>query len=347
HGYRDHIELLREWNELVRLREESAPTVKAQHQLSSLDSRRHQVMQEAKDMLGRFGISTADPENLERVAGFLRQLESVRQKLTALERNWGWIDEQTRVDEAAAAGLRERAVRILQSAGLTYDPDRPWADHLRELSERVQGRQRWLTLTQELIPSAERRRLTDPRRAELESQVALAAGGAAARAPRNQREIDEERRRLLERQEQIQRKRADLRVQVEEVSRRVHAERPERLAQLERVTGAHRRARRFKESVELAITTLREGAAETHQRWAVFLTRRVGELVQVVGASIDQIRFGDDLDFSVRLVSGQQLARGKADQQLSAGARDQLYLAVRMAVSEFLSRGQTPLPLLL
>src|SRR6185369_7843238 len=58
-------------------------------------------------------------------------------------------------------------------------------------------------------------------------------------------------------------------------------------------------------------------------------------------------RFGDDLDFSVRLVGGQQLARGKADQQLSAGARDQLYLAVRLAVSEFLSRGQTPLPLLL
>ena len=348
HGYRDHIELLREWNEMVRLREESAPTVQAHHQLASLETRRQQATQEAKDLLGRFNITTPEPENLERVAGFLRQLEAVRQKLTALERNWGWIDEQKRVDEAAAAGLKERALRILQSASLTYDPDRPWSDHVRELSEKLQGRQRWATLTQELIPSAERRRLSEARRAELESQVALAAGGSGStRSPRNQREIDEERRRLLERQEEAQRKRSDLRVKVEEVSRRVHAERPERLAHLERVTRAQLRARRFKESVELAITTIREVAAETHQRWADYLNRRVGELLQVVGTTIDQIRFGDDLDFSVRLVSGQQLARGKADQQLSAGARDQLYLAVRLAVSEFLSRGQTPLPLLL
>ena len=347
HGYRDHIELLREWNELARLRDESAPAVQAQSRLAALDARRRQSMEEAGELLARFGVTTADPESLDKVAGLLRQLEAVRQKLAALDRNWGWIDQQKQVDEAAASGLRERALRILQSAGLTYDPSRPWSEHLRELAEKEQSRQRLMLLTRELIPSAERRRLSDARRAELESQVALAEGGTSSRSPRNQRSIDEERRRLLERQEEAQRKRADLRVQVEEVSRRVHAERPERRAQLERIQRARVRAQRFMESVELAITTIREVAAETHQRWADYLNRRVAELLQMVGSTIDQIRFGDDLDFSVRLMGGQTLARGKADQQLSAGARDQLYLAVRLAVSEFLSRGQTPLPFLL
>ena len=348
HGYRDHIELLREWNELARLRDERGPTVQAQSRLAALDARRIQATDEARDLLARFGVATPDPESLEKVAGFLRQLEAVRQKITALDRNWGWIDEQKRVDEAAASGFKELAIRILQSAGLTYDPSRPWSDHLRELAEKDRSRQRLALLTQELIPSAERRRLSEARRSELESQVALAEGSApTSRSPRNQRSIDEERRRLLERQEEAQRKRADLRVHVEEVSRRVHVERPERRAQLERVNRALVRARRFKESVELAIVTIRTVAAETHQRWADFLNKRVGELLQMVGAGIDQIRFGDDLDFSVRLVGGQTLARGKADQQLSAGARDQLYLAVRLAVSEFLSRGQTPLPFLL
>ncbi|HUK63850.1 MAG TPA: hypothetical protein VLV15_10960, partial [Dongiaceae bacterium] len=65
------------------------------------------------------------------------------------------------------------------------------------------------------------------------------------------------------------------------------------------------------------------------------------------GTGIDQLRFGDDLDFSVRVTQGPQLARGKADLQLSSGARDQLYLAVRLAVSEFLSRDQATLPVLL
>ena len=56
---------------------------------------------------------------------------------------------------------------------------------------------------------------------------------------------------------------------------------------------------------------------------------------------------GEDLDFSVQLDGGPLVARGKAHAQLSAGARDQLYLAVRLAVSEFLSRGKEPVPLLL
>jgi uncharacterized protein YhaN len=66
-----------------------------------------------------------------------------------------------------------------------------------------------------------------------------------------------------------------------------------------------------------------------------------------MGAQVDQVRFGEDLDFSLRLRDGQQSARGKALAQLSVGARDQLHLAVRLAISEFLSKPGNPLPLLL
>jgi hypothetical protein len=346
-GYRDHVELLREWNELMRLREEGSPAAQAQSQLAQLEGRRLAAIEEARELLGRFGIRTVDPANLDKVAGLLRQLENVRQKLAALDRNWSWIDEQKRVDEGAASGFKQRALRILESAGLDYDAERPWEDHARALSERAEIRRRWTTLTQELIPSAERRSLPDAQRAELESQVALGEGTVAEGARRGQRELDTERRRLQEELEDTQRRRSDLRVKVEEVCRRVHAERPEKLAQLERIQRALQRARRFQSAVDLACRTIKEVAAETHQRWADHLNRRVGELLAAVGTSIDQIRFGDDLDFSVRTATGLSLARGKADQQLSAGTRDQLYLAVRLAVSEFLSRGQTTLPILL
>jgi len=49
----------------------------------------------------------------------------------------------------------------------------------------------------------------------------------------------------------------------------------------------------------------------------------------------------------VQLDGGPLVSRGKAHAQLSAGARDQLYLAVRLAISEYLSRGGESLPLLL
>ena len=59
------------------------------------------------------------------------------------------------------------------------------------------------------------------------------------------------------------------------------------------------------------------------------------------------MRFGDDLDFAVSLASGHQASRGKAVHQLSSGARDQLHLAVRLAITEFLSRGGESMPLLI
>jgi DNA repair exonuclease SbcCD ATPase subunit len=88
-------------------------------------------------------------------------------------------------------------------------------------------------------------------------------------------------------------------------------------------------------------------ARETHRRWAGFLNERVGELLHELGSSIERVRFGEDLDFAVTLANGQQAARGRALHQLSSGARDQLHLAVRLAIGQYLSRGRESLPLLI
>ena len=140
--------------------------------------------------------------------------------------------------------------------------------------------------------------------------------------------------------------RGDLRQQVDEVVRRAAAREPELLAEQARVEQGLERARRFKRGVELAVTTIQEVAQETHKRWAEFLTRRVGELLAGMGSQVENVRFGDDLDFSLGLPGGQRVTRGKALLQLSAGARDQLHLAVRLGLSEFLSKPGDPLPLL-
>jgi uncharacterized protein YhaN len=267
------------------------------------------------------------------------------------------MDDERRVAEAAVAGLKERAVRTLQAAGLSYDPGRPWADHASELAERVQAHARYALLTGELIPEAENRVLPEDKVAELEHQLALidaeqpapgvaaeAAGGAPGRSAL---EIEAENRRLRETLDGLQKRRTELRLEVEEVWRRYHQDHPEKTAQLQRIEQALLRARRFKAAVELARDTIQSVATETHRRWGEFLNKRVTQLLGAFGTRVEQLRFGDDLDFSVKLEGGQQVARGRADLQLSAGAKDQLYLAVRLGISEYLSRGQSPLPLLL
>jgi hypothetical protein len=360
-GSRDQVDLVREWSEYARLMEESAPALRAQERLASLEARRRQAVESATALLGPLGGGDAEPAQLERVAQAIRQALALRQRLAEIEAGWSWMDDERRVAEATVAGLKERAVHILQASGLSYDPARGWPEHTRELAERVQAQARHALLAGELIPQAEQRVLPAGKVAELENQLALidaerpaaSTAGTAVTAPaagtpgRTPLEIEAENRRLRETLDALQKRRTELRLEVEEVWRRYHQEHPEQTAQRQRIEQALLRARRFKVAVELARDTIQSVATETHRRWAEFLNQRVTQLLAMFGTRVEQLRFGDDLDFSVKLESGQQASRGKADLQLSAGAKDQLYLAVRLGISEYLSRGQSPLPLLL
>jgi len=349
-GYRDPVEMIRDWGEYTRIQEDSGPIARAQQQLAALDSQRKQAVDDARRLLERAGGGTPEPERLEAAAAGIRKLVSVRQKIADTDKSWSWIDDEKRVAEAAATGLQERAVKILQAAGLTHDPTKPWGPQVQALADRARGRERHATLVGELIPQAERRVLPEKSRTELENQLQLletqAAKGAAAPG-RGQAELEVESRKRREALEQVQQRRNELRFEVEETWRRYHSEHPDKVERLERAQQALRRARRFKRAVDLARETIQGVAEETHRRWADHLNARVGELLAGVGAGIEQVRFGEDLDFSITVPGGHQLARGRAVQQISAGARDQLYLAVRLAVSEYLSRGKVSLPLLI
>ncbi len=351
-GCRDAIELMRDWNEYQRLQEQTSPVQRAQERLDGLESRRRAVLAEVRERLARAGGGSADPAHLESVAAGIRHMLAVRQQLAELEKSWSWVDEEKRVLEATAAGLHERAVRIVQLAGLAYDPGLSWREQVKEVADRGRLRARLQLLAAELIPQAEGRLAPAAEVADLEAQLAALraeAGGeseAAPGAPRPLIDLDREVKRQREAIELVQRRRGDLRQQVDEVVRRAAQKEPELLAEQARIEQALERARRFKRAVELAATTIQAVALETHRRWADFLSRRVSELLAAMGAQVEQVRFGEDLDFSVRLRDGQQLARGKAMLQLSVGARDQLHLAARLAISEFLSKPGNPLPLL-
>jgi DNA repair exonuclease SbcCD ATPase subunit len=347
-GYRDATELMREWDEYVRATDESAPLVRTTEQLADLETRRRSTYDEVRARLDRAGGGPPDPAHLERVASSIRHLGTLRQRQAELGRSWSWIDDERRVAQAEASGRREHAMRLLQSAGLTYDPARPWSEHLAELAARIRDRERHATLVGELIPRAES--LVMPERQAAELKVQLDALGAAApessRGPRTPIEIDQEAERHRASLELASRRRGDLRVQVDEVVRRYNLERPELLAQIQGLDEALGRARRFKRAIELAIATLERAAHDTHRRWADFLNRRVAQILKTMGSRIEEVRFGEDLDFSVRVPAGPPLARGKAIVQLSAGARDQLHFAIRIAISEFVSKRDDALPLL-
>ncbi|MFN8588474.1 MAG: SMC family ATPase [Candidatus Eisenbacteria bacterium] len=347
-GYRDSVDLMRHWGEYARMMEDSAPLLRAQEMLAQNEASRRTVAEQAAALLRGLPVPQVTPEALERVAYEARRAAQARQRLAELDKSWEWVQKERAVDEAAVAGLRERAVRILHSAGLAYDPERTWQEHVDELHGRLAQRSRHAMLVEELIPFAKKRLLpeieVEQRRASL---AQLEANGASVAEPRPAAEIEAEAQQARTRLEGTQRRRSDLRLEVEEVWRRHATQRPELEAQIARLTAAAARARAFKRSVEIARSTIQKVATDTHRRWADFLNSRVGEVLGQFGTHVEQLRFGEDLDFSVQMDGGPQVTRGKAHLQLSSGARDQLYLAVRLAVSEYLSRGGEALPMLL
>jgi len=347
-GYRDSVELLRQFGEYARLLEDSGPLLRVQEQLAAAEERRVTMVKMLEPMLKVARGSTVTPELLDKLAYEARRSLNARQRLADLERGFGWVEEEKRALEAAANSMKERALRLLQAAGIAYEPERGWVFHVSELKRRMEGRVRYGMVVEELIPAARRRLHPDHEVAQRRRQLEmLMAGGELPANARSSTEIELEVKQTRSKLEETQRRRADVRVEVEEVWRRHAQRRPDLGQQQERLGRAIERARKFKQSVEIARDTIQRVAMDTHRKWADFLNERVAGILGSFGSSVEGLRFGEDLDFSVQLDGGPLVSRGKAHAQLSAGARDQLYLAVRLAISEFLSRGTEPLPLLL
>lgn len=108
-----------------------------------------------------------------------------------------------------------------------------------------------------------------------------------------------------------------------------------RLAQVQRYAGA----------VTIASETLQEVARESHLAWAETLNASAGSMLSYLAPNYAAIRFGPQLEIGVLDAAGRAWSPG--DGRLSAGCRDRIYLAVRLALAAYCSPEGQPLPLIL
>jgi len=108
------------------------------------------------------------------------------------------------------------------------------------------------------------------------------------------------------------------------------------------------RARGFDDAAGLAHTVLQDVARDAHRDWSGRLNRAAGELLDRFAGEHAEIRFSEQLDFVVRdPASAREWPRAEVERRLSAGARDQIYLAIRLVLTEQFSSQADPLPLIL
>ena len=124
-----------------------------------------------------------------------------------------------------------------------------------------------------------------------------------------------------------------------DVLTRYHTERPQLEARLAQQHTQLARARRHKAALELAISVLGQIGDQVHGRWAEELNRRTGQLLQRITPTLRDFRFDPSLRFGVWPRGADLPAQGDTRTPLlSAGTWDQLYLAVRLGLADFVSR---------
>ena len=353
-GYETAQALVDDWAEVQRFRDLSAPVHSAEQQLAVIGRQRSAVAAAATSLLATEDDLT--PEALERASTGIRQRLALEQDRAAIVRRLELAEAEQHEAEMAATAMAQQAANTIRSAGLEYEPGGSWSAWVAEVGGQVRRAQRRRGLIEREIPSLEAELLGDDARAALHAETERArtatldlppaelAAVAGAASPTDVEALSASTRQRLD---ALRDERESLRRGVQNTADRYHGEHPVVLARLEQVERELRRARGFRDAVKHAHATIEGVARETHRRWADFLNRRVTELLKDVGSSIAKVRFGEDLDFAISLANGQQAARGKAVHQLSSGARDQLHLAVRLAITEFLSRGGESMPLLI
>ena len=116
-------------------------------------------------------------------------------------------------------------------------------------------------------------------------------------------------------------------------------------AELARLEQARQRAADFRDAVAIAHREMSAVAQEVFTSWARALNERVNEIAPLIGSRCSKLQFGDSLELGVWSDEAGGRLEGKQLQHLSRGARDQLHLAVRVAISEYLSAHVGRLPL--
>ncbi|MEP7028858.1 MAG: hypothetical protein ABI960_09715, partial [Candidatus Eisenbacteria bacterium] len=349
-GFEDVTGLLREHGEHLRL------TVEGQRMGWLEEDRAHSAQAataaaESVRTWARRAVMTEDlapEETLARLRQAIGAVLDARARARALDQ----VERRIRAQEEGARVRLEAAqaeiVAVAQALGLDAGagPSPDVAELAARADARAREHARLTALEGELLPALAARTLDPAARAAHEAEIGklkrVVATPDQASDPAPGADPAALERELTE----VRRERLDLVARVGGRERDASNRIARLIGERDIFRAALERAKRFKEAVELARERFQSVARETHARWSESLSGRVDELLTRFGLTHQSFQISDRLELSLAL-GGERLTQARLDQALSAGARDQVRLALRLAICEYLARGGEKLPLVL
>lgn len=169
-------------------------------------------------------------------------------------------------------------------------------------------------------------------------------GGSA----RSSSDIDSERQRLRTDLDDLNDTIIDLEKRVGATVDAYRAQYPALRDELHALEKERAKAERFGKAIGIAGGTLADVAEGSRKRWAAALNRSATAILPHLNPDYADLRFDDTLAFTIRHIPDDRtLEKLEIDACLSTGAKDQVYLAVRLACCEELSRESESIPVIL
>ncbi len=302
----------------------------------------------------RFGAVT--PRTVATFRALAARHGEIRRSIEELEERRASSEEQLRGLEEERGAVRKEVEAVLAEARLEASDD---LDRDVAASEEVLRRkERYETLKREVIPALVRlslshrgeglRRSVEGADLLLRRRVSEHPELAEVKPERSHKEYVEERDRLRQAAKTLAERRLELSSELGEVLREYRRDYPDTERWVSEWEEQRDRALAFKKAVGLACEVLEELSREAYAEWADVLNERASEILGFTVPGYSDLRFDEDLSFTLRDArDGSRRSREDVDHRFSAGTRDQIYLATRLAMADYLSSGKIKLPLIL
>lgn len=302
----------------------------------------------------RFGAVT--PRTAATFLILAARYEEIRQSIEELEERRASSQEQLSARAEERAAIRKEVEAVLAGAGV--EPSDDLDRDVAASEDGLRKKERYETLKREVIPALVRRSLShrgESLRRSVEGAELLLrrrttehAELADLKPERSHKEYVEERDQLRQAAKTLAERRLELSSELGEVLREYRRDYPDTERWVREWEEQRERALAFKEAVSLACEVLEELSREAYAEWADVLNERASEVLGFTVPGYADLRFDEDLSFTLRDArDGSRRSREDVDHRFSAGTRDQIYLATRLAMADYLSSGRVKLPLIL
>ncbi len=343
----DEDELLEGYTDLSRMKEQATPLVDVERDLERVRNEREQALDRVRGFFTGVGEAVNDDETLiektrELLTGY-RKVVELKKRLSELTELKRQLSGDLKRETGSLESHRSEILDILKSGGVKdFDPLEDAVERFRQGKEK---RLQYRSIVEEKIPVIEREMLSQgelsekiKRAAHLKKEPLPAEDGEA---PNGSKEQYRERADEISREiDELTREQMDIRGKIDATIQQYESQYPDLQRRQDKLKHDLDRVERFHSEIQTAAGIMEEIADEVYRTWAAALDEEVTPLLRALNHNYSDLKFDNDLSFTVTDRKTNRIIRSdEIENILSTGARDEIFLAARLGIAGYLSRG--------